>query len=84
MNDDNIGWYWKMVGIAMLAGAICIPVYKVVHDKEFSVADVALSLGFLVSSLVIVRPSWMDKHFKDLLDAIPSRFVKYSKDSDNK
>lgn len=77
---EHIGWYYRIVGFVLLAGAIGIAVFKVVKEKEFSVEDIGLIGGFLFASLITIRPQWMDKNFKSILDAIP--FVKYTKPKD--
>lgn len=74
---EHIGWYYRFIGVLLLVGALGIAVFKVVKEKEFSAGDIGLIGGFLFASLITIRPQWMDKNFKNILDAIP--FVKYTK-----
>lgn len=78
--DDNIGWYWKLVGVWLVLLSGGLAAYKLYVEHSFSTADVILAGIFVIASLIIIRPSWMDKNFKEILDRLP--FVNYRKPPD--
>lgn len=80
MNDDNIGWYWKMVGFILLVAGLGIAGFKMYAEHKYTAGDIVLTAVLIVASLIVIRPSWMDRNFKTILDSIP--FIKYTKPSD--
>lgn len=78
--DDNIGWYWKVLGVILFLVSGALAGYKLYVEHSFSTADVILAGIFVIASLIIIRPGWMDKNFKEILDRLP--FVSYRKPPD--
>lgn len=76
-NNVEIGWYWRLVGVLLLLAAIGLPAIRLLRGGDLSLQDIVLAGLLVFASMVVIRPDWMDRNFKSIIDALP--FTKYQK-----
>lgn len=75
-STTDIGPYYRIFGVFLAvlgAGLAALAIWKGITSP---VIVLGLAGLFLLAVIIIVRPDWADRHFKDLMAALPTKYSK--------